>query len=166
MKKLLLTLTIFLGPAFFAATMALAGNPAGKMQTLIHEFRHHEGFDGISLGPLGIGLIKTVALSDSDLDAEDREILRAFNKIKKLTILDFEDAGADVKTRFVQRAQQILSKMELIMEAKGDGDRLSIYGIDDGTQIRDCILWDPTGTLICIRGSVNLEKLMAAANHD
>jgi hypothetical protein len=45
MKKLLLTLTFFMGPALFAVTMALAGNPAGKMQTLINEYRHHEGFD-------------------------------------------------------------------------------------------------------------------------
>ena len=59
-----------MGPALFAVTMALAGNPAGKMQTLINEYRHHEGFDGISVGPLGVALLKTIALSDSDLDAE------------------------------------------------------------------------------------------------
>jgi hypothetical protein len=95
MKKLLLTITLFLGPALFAVTMALAGNPAGKMQTLINEYRHHEGFDGISVGPLGVALLKTIALSDSDLDEEDRAVLRAFNRIKRVTILDFEDAEAE-----------------------------------------------------------------------
>ena len=115
MKKLLLTLTILLGPAVFAVSMALAGNPAGKMQTLINEYRHHEGFDGVSVGPLGVALLKTVALADSDLDKEDREVLRAFNKIKRVTILDFEDAEVNLKARFVQKAKQILSKMELIL---------------------------------------------------
>ena len=166
MKKLLLTLTLFLGPALFAVTMALAGNPAGKMQTLINEYRHHEGFDGISVGPLGVALLKTVALADSDLDAEDRAVLRAFNKIKRVTILDFEDAEPDVKARFVQKAKQILSGMELILEAKDDGDKLSIYGVDKGDEIRDCILWDPDGTIICVRGSVTLDKLVAAVNND
>lgn len=166
MKKLLLTFTLFLGPALFAVTMALAGNPAGKMQTLINEYRHHEGFDGISVGPLGVALLKTIALSDSDLDEEDRAVLRAFNKIKRVTILDFEDAEADVKARFVQKAKQILSGMELILEAKDDGDKLSIYGVDKGDEIRDCILWDPDGTIICVRGSVTLDKLVAAVNND
>ena len=56
--------------------------------------------------------------------------------------------------------------MELILEAKDDGDKLSIYGIDKGDEIRDCILWDPDGTIICVRGSVTLDKLMAAVNND
>lgn len=166
MKKLLLTLTILLGPAVFAVSMAQAGNPAGKMQTLINTYRHEDGFDRVTVGPLGVALLKTVALADSDLDKEDREVLRAFDKIKRISILDFEDAAASVKAKFVEKAQKILSGMELILEAKDDGDRLSIYGLDKGDEIRDCILWDPDGTLICIRGSVSLDKLMAAVNND
>ena len=161
MKKLLITLTILL-----AGTLAWAGNPAAKVQTLVNEFRHNEGFDGITLGPLGLSLVKTLALSDSDMDAEDREVLKAFTHIRRLSILDFEDARPDVKERFVSRVKKILEGMELILEAKDDGSRLSIYGIDNGKEIKDCILFDPSGTLICVRGSVTLEKLMAAVNND
>ena len=161
MKKLLITLTILL-----AGTLAWAGNPAAKVQTLVNEFRHNEGFDGITLGPLGLSLVKTLALSDSDMDAEDREVLKAFTHIRRLSILDFEDARPDVKERFVSRVKKILEGMELILEAKHDGSRLSIYGIDNGKEIKDCILFDPSGTLICVRGSVTVEKLMAAVNND
>lgn len=161
MKKLLITLTILL-----AGTLAWAGNPAAKVQTLVNEFRHNEGFDGITLGPLGLSLVKTLALSDSDMDAEDREVLKAFTHIRRLSILDFEDARPDVKERFVSRVKKILESMELILEAKDDGSRLSIYGIDNGKEIKDCILFDPSGTLICVRGSVTVEKLMAAVNND
>ncbi len=161
MKKLLITLTILL-----AGTLAWAGNPAAKVQTLVNEFRHNEGFDGITLGPLGLSLVKTLALSDSDMDAEDREVLKAFTHIRRLSILDFEDARPDVKERFVSRVKKILEGMELILEAKDDGSRLSIYGIDNGKEIKDCILFDPSGTLICVRGSVTVEKLMAAVNND
>lgn len=166
MKKLLLTFIILLVPAVCAVSTALAGNPTREMQALINEYRHHEGFDGISVGPLGVTLLRTVALSSSDLDAEDREVLRSFNRITRITILDFENAEADIKALFVQKAKQILSRMELILETKDDGERLSIYGIDKGDEIRDCILWDSDGTVICVRGSVTLDKLMAAANHD
>lgn len=161
MKKLLITLTILL-----AGTLAWAGNPAAKVQTLVNEFRHNEGFDGITLGPLGLSLVKTLALSDSDMDAEDREVLKAFTHIRRLSILDFEDARPDVKERFVSRVKKILEGMELILEAKDDGSRLTIYGIDNGKEIKDCILFDPSGTLICVRGSVTVEKLMAAVNND
>ena len=161
MKKLLITLTILL-----AGTLAWAGNPAAKVQTLVNEFRHNEGFDGITLGPLGLSLVKTLALSDSDMDAEDREVLKAFTHIRRLSILDFEDARPDVKERFVSRVKKILEGMELILEAKDDGSRLSIYGIDNGKEIKDCIRFDPSGTLICVRGSVTVEKLMAAVNND
>ena len=161
MKKLLITLTILL-----TGTLAWAGNPAAKVQTLVNEFRHNEGFDGITLGPLGLSLVKTLALSDSDMDAEDREVLKAFTHIRRLSILDFEDARPDVKERFVSRVKKILEGMELILEAKDDGSRLSIYGIDNGKEIKDCILFDPSGTLICVRGSVTVEKLMAAVNND
>ena len=161
MKKLLITLTILL-----TGTLAWAGNPAAKVQTLVNEFRHNEGFDGITLGPLGLSLVKTLALSDSDMDAEDREVLKAFTHIRRLSILDFEDARPDVKERFVSRVKKILEGMELILEAKDDGSRLSIYGIDNGKEIKDCVLFDPSGTLICVRGSVTVEKLMAAVNND
>lgn len=159
MKKIILTLTLLL-----SATFLWAGKPINKVQTLVNEYRHNDGFDYVSLGPLALKLVKAVAFHDADMDPEDREILRSFSDIRRLTVLDFEDARDDVKERFVQKVQQALKGMELILEAKDDGDRLSIYGMDDGEKIHDCILWNPEGTLICVRGTVTLDKLMEAVN--
>lgn len=159
MKKILLTISLLL-----SATLLWAGKPVNKVQALVKEYRQYDGFDNVTMGPLALSLLKTIALSDADLDREDREVLRSFSKIRRLTVLDFEDADAVVKERFVKKVQKALKGMELILEAKDDGDQLSIYGIDDGSQISDCILWNPNSTLICVKGSVTLDKLMAAVN--
>jgi len=158
MKKLLVTLTILL-----TGTMLWAGAPA-KVQTLMNEYKHHDGFDHVSIGPLGMTLMKGIILSDKDLDAEDRAALGAFEKIRRLTILDFEDAQADVKARFISKLQRLLNGMELILETKDSDSRLSIYGVDDGQTVRDCILFDPDGTLIVVKGKIGIDKLMELAN--
>lgn len=158
MKKLLVTLTILL-----TGTLLWAGVPA-KVQTLMNEYKHHDGFDHVSIGPLGMTLMKGIVLSDKDLDAEDRAALGAFESIRRLTILDFEDAQADVKARFISKLQRILNGMDLILETKDSDSRLSIYGVDDGRTVRDCILFDPDGTLIVVRGKIGMDKLMELAN--
>ena len=158
MKKLLVTLTILL-----TGTMLWAGVPA-KVQTLMNEYKHHDGFDHVSIGPLGMTLMKGIVLSDKDLDAEDRAALGAFESIRRLTILDFEDAQADVKARFISKLQRLLNGMELILETKDSDSRLSIYGVDDGRTVRDCILFDPDGTLIVVKGKIGIDKLMELAN--
>lgn len=158
MKKLLVTLTILL-----TGTLLWAGVPA-KVQTLMNEYKHHDGFDHVSIGPLGMTLMKGIVLSDKDLDAEDRAALGAFESIRRLTILDFEDAQADVKARFISKLQRILNGMDLILETKDSDSRLSIYGVDDGRTVRDCILFDPDGTLIVVRGKIGVDKLMELAN--
>lgn len=141
-----------------------AGKPA-KVQTLINEYRHHDGFDTVTLGPLALSLMRTVVLCDSDLDNEDREVLRAFDKVNRLSIVDFEDAAPAVRERFSKRVNQLLDGMDLLIEAKDSDSRLSIYGDEKNGVIRNCILFDPDGTLICISGKVFLDKLMDAV-HD
>ena len=159
MKKILLTFTLLL-----AGTLLWAGVPA-KMQTLINEFSHKDGFESISIGPLGMTLIKGFARFSDDMDSEDLAVLRSFDSIRRVTILEFEDADDTVRNRFVHKVEKLLGRMSLIMEAKDKGDRLSIYGIDDGDRVRDCILYNPDGLLICVKGSVKLEQLLAQA-HD
>lgn len=158
MKKLILTLSVL-----FVSILVWAGKPA-RIQTLINEYRHQDGFETISVGPLGMSFLNAVIRHSGDMDREDLEILHSFDRIKRLTIVDFEDAETSVRERFTRKVERLLSGMELILEAKDDGDRFSIYGIEDGGTVRDCILYNPGGMLLCIRGSVNLEKLMAGTD--
>lgn len=161
MKKTLLTLTILL----ISATLSWAGGPA-KVQSLIKQYRDKDGFETVSIGPMGMLLAKTVTKLSSDIDKEDLEILRSFDSIRRLTIVDFSDADSTVRSRFTKKLDKALKGMDLILEAKDEGDALSIYGVDNGKRVRDCILYSADGTLICVRGSIDLEKMMAAANHD
>ena len=160
MKKILLSLTLLL-----SGVLLWAGTPE-KMQTLINEYRHQDGFDTVSIGPLGMSLMKGIIRFSDDVDSEDLAVLRSFDSIRRVTIVDFEEADESIRQRFTRKVEKLLSRMELILEAKDDGSRLSIYGIDNGKEIKDCILFDPSGTLICVRGSVTVEKLMAAVNND
>ena len=126
MKRLLLTLLLLL-----TCILVWAGKPA-KVQTIINEYCHHDGFERVWLGPL--------------------------------TILDFEDARADVKERFLERVSQILRGMDLILETKSDGETMRIYGRDNGDSISNCILLDPSGTIICYKGRIKLERLLELAD--
>lgn len=156
MKRLLLILSLFF------CTLAWAGKPA-KVQNLINQYKDRDGFEAVSVGRLGLSLARGLALFDG-ADSEDLQLLRAFKKIRHITILSFDDADEAVKERFVRKVGRILDGMDLILESKDDGDRLSIYGIDDGEQVRDCILFSPDGLLICVRGSLNLDQLLALAD--
>lgn len=157
MKKLLILFTL---SGLF--TLSCSAGP-GSVQTLINQYRHNEGFEHISMGPLALSLVKGAVLLDG-ADQEDLALLNAFRKIRKVSILSFEDASADVKERFVQHVRAFLDGMELILEAKDEGNHLSIYGVDEEGRIRDCVLFDPSGTLICVRGTLNLEQLLALEN--
>lgn len=140
-----------------------AGKPA-KVLTLVNQYKHNDGFETVSFGPLGLSLVKAFALSDSDLDEEDRNALRAFDKIRRICILDFGDAREEIKAQFVEKVSALLDGMELLLEAKDSSNQLSIYADDSRGVLKDCILFDPDGTLICLRGSVDVERLMALAN--
>ena len=155
MKKTLLTLLF----ALAVMGTALAAGP-DKVQSLMSQYKNHDGFESVSVGPVGLFFIRTLSRF-ADIDKEDMEILKSFNSIKKLSILDFEDAPD--KEMFAKKVAKALKNMDLILEAKEDGDRLSIYGVDDGRKVKDCILFDPDGTLICVKGSLDLEKIMTAA---
>ena len=157
MKKLILTIIVL-----FVSIMTWAGSPA-KVLTLMNEYKHHEGFDSVTIGPLGLSLMKSIVLSDKDLDDEDRKALQAFKQIRRLSVLDFGDAEAQLKARFVSKVSQVLNGMELLLEAKDSSSRLSIYGVDDGGTVRDCVLFDPEGTLICVKGKIDMESLMQMA---
>ena len=49
--------------------------------------------------------------------------------------------------------------MELILEAKDDGETTRIYGIEKGNRLKDCILYCSDGTLLITSGSIGLDQL-------
>lgn len=154
MKKALLTVII----ALVAGIGAWAGKPA-KVHNLVRQYKGCEGFEVVSLGRVGTSLIKGVIRVSADMDAEDKAVFNAFTNIKRLAIVDFEDAQPEVKERFVRKLERILEDMELIMEANDDGEHISIYGVEDGSSVKDCILYSSDGALIITEGGIDIDKV-------
>ncbi|MBO4635278.1 MAG: DUF4252 domain-containing protein [Bacteroidales bacterium] len=154
MKKAIITLCI----ALAATVSAWAGGPA-KVEALVRQYKGEEGFEVVTLGRLGISLIKGAVVISGDLDAEDRAALKAFSGIKKLVIMDFEDADPAKKARFTTKLEKVLDKMELIMEARDSSETMRIYGVEDGGRIKDCILYSSDGALIYAAGSIDMDRI-------
>ena len=154
MKKALLTVII----ALAAGLSAWAGNPA-KVQNLVNQYKHNEGFEVMSLGRVGTSLIKG-AIRLSAETAEDREAIKIFTNIKRLCIVDFEEAQPEVRARFERKLEKILDGMELIMEVNEDGECVRFYGVEDGSGIKDCIMYSSDGALIITEGGIDLDKMI------
>ena len=154
MKKIFLTLCL----ALSVASAAWAGSPAGKLRSLVSSYRSEPGFEVVDLGGLGMSLLKAAARSGAD--AEDREALEMLKGIKRMTILDFSDAAADKKEKFLRKARRILSEDDLLMEAKDEEETVRIYGLSskDGSILEDIILFTDDA-LISIRGKIRADQV-------
>jgi len=137
---------------------AWAGTPE-KIGGIVKQYSHREGFEVMNLGRFLMGTLRAAALMDSDMDEEDRAALNAFSGIKRLVIVDFEDASEADKTSFRRKVEKVLDKMELIMEAKDGGETIRIYGIEDDNNLKDVILYSSDGTLLSVSGSIGLEHI-------
>ena len=45
------------------------------------------------------------------------------------------------------------------MEANDDGEHISIYGVEDGSSVKDCILYSSDGALIITEGGIDIDKV-------
>ena len=154
MKKVIITIIIALATGFGA----WAGKTNG-IYNLVNQYRGSEGFEVVSVGRIGTSLIKGAIRLSSDMDAEDRQALSIFSDIKRIEIVNFEDSPAAVKERFTGKLERLLNKMELILEASDDGERVRIYGIEDGDRVKDCILYSSDGALIITEGGIDFDKV-------
>ena len=155
MKKILLTLCMVLS----LAPAVWAGNPSGKIRTLMNTFRDEPGFEVVDFGGLGLGLLKAAARSQAD-SPEDRQALELFRGLKRLTILDFSDASPERKEKFLRKARQILSNEEILLEAKDGGEAVRIYGVssDNGNLLEDIIIL-ADDALISVRGKIRADQI-------
>ena len=154
MKKVIIALMI----ALTAGMDMQAGNP-DRISHLVRQYKGQDGFDVVSIGPVGMKLLKGAVHLSGDLDDEDRAALKSFSGVKKLVIVDYEEANASVKAQFNKQVEKILNGMELLMEAKDDDGTVSIYGVEDGGRLKDCVLHCHDGNLIFMKGSIDWSQL-------
>ena len=161
MKKTVITFLLL------TATLltAWAGKPE-KLERLARQYKGEEGFEMVSIGRLGLRLFGGMVVASGDLDQEERAALKVFKGLNKLIVIDFEEIPQARKATFATKVEKILNGMDLILESKDKEETFRIYGIDDGKDIRDCILYSSDGSLIVTKGRFSLDaigKLMEMA---
>ena len=135
---------------------AWAGNPSGKIRTLVNDFRDQPGFEVVEMGPIALGLIRAAARGEVKND-DDRKALQVFKDIKRLTILDFSDAEASRKEKFLRKAKRVLADEEMLMEAKDDGETVRIYGLSNVGDILEDVIILAGDALISVHGKIRAD---------
>ncbi|MBQ7751286.1 MAG: DUF4252 domain-containing protein [Bacteroidales bacterium] len=141
-------------------TEARKANPAA-IRTVVRQFSTEEGFDTVSFGGFALSVVKAVAYKSTE-EKEDRQALKAMSGIKRLMVVDYEEASDEARARFNKKIGKILEGVDKFMEVKDDGECVSIYGSlsKDGSKISDLILYIPdSSTLICLFGSVRTDAI-------
>ena len=143
---------------------AWAGNPAGKLRTLVNEFRDEPGFEMVDMASIALGLIRAAARGEAKTE-EDRKALQIFKDIKHLTVLDFSDAEAARKEKFLRKAKRVLADEEVLMEAKDEGETVRVYGLSNaaGDILEDIIIL-AGDALISVRGKIRADLIGELVN--
>lgn len=118
--------------------------------------------DIVSIGSLGISVIK-LGTRMSGEDAEEMRMARSlFKGIKKLMIVSYDECPVELRERFNRKVARTLNGCELLIEAKDEGEKVSIYGTTsrDGSKISDIVLFAPDdGALMCFFGTIDAARL-------
>ena len=147
--------------ALCLASTAWAGNPGGKLRSLVSSFKGTEGFDIVDLGGPAMLLLKAAARAEVD-DPEDRAAMDLFHSLKRLTVVDFSEAAPEKREKFLRKLDRILEGEEVLMEARDGGEKVAIYGLTskDGSRIDDIII-RADDALISVRGSIRTDQIEA-----
>ena len=157
MKKLLITLLMLLS----LGAAARAGEQNPQLRSLVSSYKGTEGFEIVDIGGIGLGLLKAAAKSAAETP-EDREALKLFNGLKRLTIVDFSDAAPETREKFLRKANRIINSGEMLMEAKDGDETVRIFGTssEDGSLLEDIALL-AGDALIFVRGSIRADQIGA-----
>lgn len=141
-----------------AKTKAL---PRQQITALVSDFSGQEGFEVVRVGRLGMGLVKSL-MRRAVRESGDEEVLGLLRGIKSVSVVHFEDAAPGVKARFVRRLDRMLEGVDLLMEAKSDGEEMRVFGVvdEDGSKVTDFVAYSPKDcVLICLYGSMSTRQL-------
>lgn len=149
-----------------AALMLVTGGPAkaegtsNKIVSLANQYKHNDDFEVVKVGPFLMKIINWTA--NKEAGKEDADALSMMKGIKKIVVVDYENASEKIRSEFNAKVQRILAKSEILMEAKDDGDLVKIYGdvTHDGEKVSDLVIFVPNdGALICMMGTVDMKNV-------
>lgn len=134
----------------------------GSIAGLVREYALYEGFDVVSVGSLGLGLVRLIGRRTAETE-EEKAVFDLMGGLRKVVVVEYVGAGQDKIDSFNRKMSDLLEGVEKIVEVKEDGEKLDIYGMpsDDGEKIEDVIVFIPEDcTLVCIFGSINSQDVI------
>lgn len=163
MKKLI---AIVLLAALTAGSGMTAGAASRKSESaavtsLVREYNNKQGFETVSVGGLGLGLVKIIAKAAAE-SPEDRKALEILDGLNRVVVMEYESADPETRQEFAAKVEKVLENSEKILEVKDNGETMNLYGTSSGNgeRIDDIILFVPQDcALICLFGKISTEKI-------
>lgn len=134
---------------------------SGAVAGLVREYNVYPGFEVVSVGGLGLGLVRMIAKASAGSE-EDRKMMEILDGLRKVIVVEYEGADDSRKDSFNRKAAKLLENAEKIVEVKEDGETLDVYGTSSsgGERLDDLIVFIPEDcTLICLFGSISSDKI-------
>lgn len=168
MKRIIIAILLVFIPLAGFAKNGDGSVPSEKLMSLISEYNGRDGFEVIKIGSFGTSMLKAALKMGASKDEEEdlKQALKLMKGIKKMAIVDYEDASDKVRETFNSRLERLLGSAELLMEMKDGDDCMKIYGIMDSecTQIRNFVMHAPgDGALIYLFGTIQVDEIMEYA---
>lgn len=169
MRRFLIIIIAIALPLSLQAAGSGKSIPSGKISSLISEYSDCKGVEVVNIGSIALGALRVIARISEAEDRDAKEALEMIRGLKRLSVFDYEDCPEHQKSQITKKLNRILSNCEVLVEARDEGDRVTIYGsLDEKSElIRDCIIYTPSDcTLICLFGDFSMDSIAKIASND
>lgn len=161
MKRIVLM--VLMSAAVLAGVSAREKNniSTDSVIALIKEHKGKPGFETVSVGKIGMGLVKIILSTEAD-DPEAKAVLDMMKGIDKFIVVNYEDAQVADRNAFGTKLNRLFDGTEKIIEVKDGEDEVNIYGtsVNGGESIDDIMIYIPSDcTLICVLGSISADRI-------
>ena len=160
MKRILLITLLILAPLAFTASAQSGRISRSAVGAFITECKHYDGVETFRMGRIATGAAKILVRTATIGDPDAWDALMLMKGIKSIYLMDYSDCDDRVKEKITTKLDKLLSKGELLMEARDNGDQMQIFGSvsKNGDYVKDFVLYTPSdATVICVFGRVSLE---------
>lgn len=151
--------------AIIASMLLTVSAFAQNGKSIYQKYSDEPGVDAVYVSPAMFKLIGNLPISYDEKDIDLASIVKSLSGFYLLSVENgavADKIGADVN-KFVKS-----NKFELMMEAKSDGDKMTIYTVTEGDYITSLVMVaaEPGEiTFICLDGKIlssDLDKMIAS----
>lgn len=164
MKKILSIVLIAASIILAGSAIVLAAgsnkNTQSAVSDVIKKYSGEDGIESINLGKMGLGAFRAIIRLSSDKEA--RAMLELTRNIQGMSMMEYDDCSARVRTQINAEVEAALSGTGMLMELHDEDETVRIYGTvsADGKTVSDTVIFIPKDcTLICFYGSVCIDAL-------